>query len=347
MSRAEDPTRGRLWPPSACRVRRSAASDALHSRAMTTSHELGPAARTALADHRFLVIGARGQLGTELMNLLAEYGLEKPAVVGVDVDEIDITDADSSRSVIDEWLSASTPGTPVVINAAAYTAVDAAESDEQKAYAVNADGPRNVAEAIDGRCRLIHVSTDYTFAGDAAEPYRPDDETQPRTAYGRTKDAGDKAIREIAPQTAYVVRTAWVYGAYGPNFVKTMLRLSGEHDTLTVVDDQVGSPTWTRHLAIGLLELAVSDAPAGYYHCTGGEQCSWFEFTRAIFEQNGLDPQRVQPTTSDAFVRPAPRPPYSVLSHDEWDAAGLSPMPSWRAALVEAFERDAEALRKG
>lgn len=319
----------------------------LHSVAMTTSHEIAPAALSALADHRFLVIGARGQLGTELMNLLAESGLSGSAVVGVDVGEIDITDPGSTRSVIDRWLAASTPGTPVVINAAAYTAVDAAETDEQKAYAVNADGPRNIAKAIDGRCRLIHVSTDYTFAGDAGEPYRPLDATEPKTAYGRTKDAGDKAIRELAPQTAYVVRTAWVYGAYGPNFVKTMLRLAGEKDTLAVVEDQVGSPTWTRHLAIGLLELAVSDAPAGYYHCTGGEQCSWFEFTRAIFELDGLDPDRVQPTTSDAFVRPAPRPPYSVLSHDEWDAAGLSPMPSWRAALAEAIERDGEALRNG
>lgn len=291
------------------------------------------------------MIGHRGQLGTELMNLLAEHGLSDPAVVGADRDEVDITDPADTRRLIDEWLAADDPGVPVVINAAAYTAVDDAESDEDTAHAVNADGPRNIADAIGGRCRLIHVSTDYTFAGDASEPYRPDDPTDPKTAYGRTKDAGDKAIRQIAPESAYVVRTAWVYGAYGPNFVKTMVRLAGEKDTLSVVDDQVGSPTWTRHLAIGLLELAVSDAPAGYYHCTGGGQCSWFEFTRAIFELNGLDAERVQPTTSDAFVRPAPRPAYSVLSAAEWADAGLSAMPGWRVALAEAFERDGEALR--
>lgn len=314
---------------------------------MTTSHPLPPALVSALADHRFLVIGARGQLGTELMNLLAAHGVREPAAVGVDIGDIDITDAESTRSVIEAWLAQTTPGTPVVINAAAYTAVDNAESDEATALKVNGDGPRNIAAAIDGRCRLIHVSTDYTFAGDASAPYRPDEQTDPKTAYGRTKDAGDKAIRELAPDSAYVVRTAWVYGAYGPNFVKTMLRLAGSNDTLNVVDDQVGSPTWTRHLAIGLLELAVGDVPAGYYHCTGGGQCTWFEFTRAIFDENGLDPERVQPTTSDAYVRPAPRPAYSVLSADEWASAGLTPMPDWRSGLAEAFTRDGAALREG
>ena len=311
---------------------------------MSTSHDLSPSAVTALPGYRFLVIGAQGQLGTELMNLLASHGVREPQAVGVDIDQIDITDPDSTKQVVEQFLQQG-PGLPVVINAAAYTAVDNAESDEQTAYKVNADGPRNIAAAIDGRCKLIHVSTDYTFAGDASEPYKPTDETVPKTAYGRTKDAGDKAIRELSPDTAYVVRTAWVYGAYGPNFVKTMLRLADQNDTLSVVEDQVGSPTWTRHLAISLLELAVSEAPAGYYHCTGGGQCSWFDFTRAIFEINGLDPERVTPTTSDAFVRPAPRPAYSVLSLTEWADAGLPPMPDWRAALTEAFERDGQALK--
>ena len=312
---------------------------------MSTSHDLSPSAVTALSGHRFLVIGAQGQLGTELMNLLASHGLRDAQVTGVDVDQIDITDAESTKTVIDGFLKPRGPGVPIVINAAAYTAVDNAESNEQTAYQVNAEGPRNIATSIDGRCKLIHVSTDYTFAGDAAEPYKPTDQTVPQTAYGRTKDAGDKAIRELAPDTAYVVRTAWVYGAYGPNFVKTMLRLAEQNDTLSVVNDQVGSPTWTRHLAISLLALAVSDAPAGYYHCTGGGQCSWFDFTQAIFETNGLDPKRVEPTTSDAFVRPAPRPAYSVLSLTEWADAGLPPMPDWRAALTEAFERDGQALK--
>lgn len=302
-----------------------------------------PTAIAALASHRFLVIGAQGQLGTEMTKLLAGYGVDD--VVGVDRAEIDITDAASTDEVIGRWLAADSARTPVIVNAAAFTAVDAAESDEATAYRVNADGPRNIASSAAGRCRIIHVSTDYTFAGDASEPYRPTDATDPKTAYGRTKDAGDKALRELAPETGYVVRTAWVYGAYGANFVKTMLRLAGSNDTLSVVDDQVGSPTWTRHLAIGLLELAVSDAPAGYYHCTGGDHCSWFEFTRAIFAENDLDPKRVEPTTSEAFVRPAPRPAYSVLSGAEWAGAGLTPMPGWRQALTEAFERDGDALR--
>lgn len=302
---------------------------------------LESAAHRDISAYRWLITGAAGQLGTEIVRLLRPSG-DVRALARAD---LDLTDRAAVQAVVDDWLAEPGDLRPVVINTAAYTAVDAAETDEDTALAVNGDGPRNLASAIAGRARLIHVSTDYVFAGDAATPYAVDAPAEPRTAYGRTKLVGDRAVREIAPDTGYVVRTAWVYGAHGPNFVKTMAKLSRDRQTLQVVNDQLGSPTWTYDLARGLIELAMSDAPAGNYHCTGGGQTTWFDFTRAIFDELGLDPQRVEPTTSDAFVRPAPRPAFSVLSQTEWAAAGLTPMPDWRVALHAAFERDGAALR--
>jgi dTDP-4-dehydrorhamnose reductase len=226
----------------------------------------------------------------------------------------------------------------VVVNAAAYTAVDAAEADEDAAYRANATGPAVLAAALGGtKTRLIHVSTDYVFAGDADRPYDVDDPTGPKSAYGRTKLAGELAVRELLPDAACVVRTAWVYGAVGGNFVKTMTRLERERDTVSVVDDQRGSPTWSADLAAGLVELGRSSAPAGVYHCTNGGDTTWFGLTRAIFEELGADPSRVQPTTTDALPRPAPRPAYSVLSDAAWRAAGLTPLRPWRDALRAAF----------
>ena len=167
--------------------------------------------------------------------------------------------------------------------------------------------------------------------------------TAPRSAYGRTKLAGELAVRELAPEHGYVVRTAWVYGATGSNFVKTMARLERDRDTLEVVDDQRGSPTWSADLARGLVQLAGSDAAPGIYHCTGSGETSWFGLARAVFDELGADPERVRPTTTDKFPRPAPRPAYSVLSDAAWRAAGLSPLPHWRAALRQAFAEDRAA----
>ncbi len=222
-----------------------------------------------------------------------------------------------------------------MINAAAYTAVDAAEADEAAAYLSNATAPALLAAAVARHGgRLIHVSTDYVFAGDATTPYEVDAPTAPKSAYGRTKLAGELAVRELLPDRGYVVRTAWVYGATGANFVKTMARLEGDRDTVSVVDDQRGSPTWSADLAAGLIELARSDVAAGIYHCTNTGDTTWFGFTQAIFEELGADPARVLPTTTDAFPRPAPRPSYSVLSNQAWVAAGLTPLPHWRTALA-------------
>lgn len=228
----------------------------------------------------------------------------------------------------------------VVVNCAAWTAVDDAETREDEALAINGDGPRNLAAACARTgAVLLHVSTDYVFAGDATTPYAEDAPTAPRSAYGRTKLAGEKAV--LATERGYVVRTAWLYGAGGPNFVRTMIKLEGVKDTLDVVDDQRGQPTWSADLAGLLVELGhgalAGTAPAGVYHGTSSGETTWHGFTQEIFRLLGADPDRVRPTTSDAFVRPAPRPAYSVLGHGRFAEAGIEPLRDWRTALTEAF----------
>jgi len=289
---------------------------------------------------RWLIAGAGGQLGSDLARVLRDQGVPDSHVLAASSSQLDIT---SSRSI----AAAFTDFDPtVVLNAAAYTAVDKAETDEERAFAVNASGPALLAAAaVRTGARLLHVSTDYVFSGDAGEPYPVDAPPDPRSAYGRTKLAGELAVRELAPDLGYVVRTAWVYGASGANFVKTMARLEGAHDTVQVVDDQRGSPTWSADLARGLVALARSGAAPGTYHCTGSGDTTWHGFTRAIFEELGADPARVLPTTTDKFPRPAPRPAYSVLSASGWLGAGLTPMPHWRDALRHAFAEDAAAYR--
>jgi dTDP-4-dehydrorhamnose reductase len=191
------------------------------------------------------------------------------------------------------------------------------------------------------------VSTDYVFAGDATEPYPEDGPINPINAYGRSKLAGERAVLETLPETGYVVRTAWLYGRHGKNFVTTMLRLAQERETLDVVDDQLGQPTWSLDLArriVELAELGEAGAPAGVYHGTNSGQTTWYGLAREIFAEAGLDAGRVRPTTSDRFVRPAKRPAYSVLGHDRWAAAGLPPLRHWKEALREALPGLREAI---
>jgi dTDP-4-dehydrorhamnose reductase len=284
---------------------------------------------------RYLVTGAGGQLGADLLRVLAGSPDE---VVGLTRAQLDVTSAAAvEKAVVDARPD-------VVLNAAAYTAVDAAEADEATALAVNAEGPANLARvcALHGG-QLVHVSTDYVFAGDATTPYEVGAPTGPRSAYGRTKLAGEQAVRELLPERTWVVRTAWVYGETGGNFVKTMARLAREQDTLDVVDDQYGSPTWSRDLAAGLVALAAATrAPGGgpspgTYHCTNSGGTTWYGLARAVFAEIGADPERVRPTSTDAVPRPAPRPAYSVLSDASWRAAGLPPARPWRDALHAAF----------
>jgi dTDP-4-dehydrorhamnose reductase len=283
---------------------------------------------------RWLIVGAGGQLGTDLMRVLNGHH-----VVGLTRRDLDITDTDAVARAV----AAVVPS--VIVNAAAYTAVDAAETDEAAAFTANVTAPAALAAAAaTAGARFVHVSTDYVFAGDATVPYDEAAATGPKSAYGRTKLAGEQAVFAELPD-AYVVRTAWVYGASGANFVKTMARLEGERETVSVVDDQRGSPTWSHDLARGLVALGSSGAAGGIYHCTSTGETTWFGFTRAIFEELGADPERVLPTTTAAFPRPAPRPAYSVLGNRRWIQAGLPSMPHWRAALHDAFASAPDELR--
>ena len=286
---------------------------------------------------RWLITGARGQLGTDVRRALA--GEHVTALAQAD---LDITDVAAVADAVAHFAP------DIVVNAAAYTAVDAAEADEDAALRVNAGGPAAIAAALNGRTtKLIQVSTDYVFAGDGQQPYEVDDPAEPKSAYGRTKLAGEHAVRAALPDSSYVVRTAWLYGAHGHNFVETMVRLSAERPTVSVVDDQRGAPTWTEDLAAALVELAHSDAAPGVYHCTNSGDTTWFGFAQAIFEELGADPARVLPITSDVFARAAPRPAYSVLSDRAWRGAGLSPMRHWRHALHAAWGTKAWAPTLG
>ncbi len=282
---------------------------------------------------RWLVTGANGQLGHDLMDILPAAG---HIAVGLDLPEIDITDPESVADAL------STHRPDVVVNAAAYTAVDAAEQHEPTALQVNGAGPAVLAAAIAADPELaatvlVQVSTDYVFDGTARRPYPEDATPNPASAYGRTKLVGEEAVRLALPERHYIVRTAWLYGAHGANFVKTMLRLEAAHETVSVVDDQYGQPTWSRDLANQIEVLVTAAAPAGIYHGTASGATNWYGFTQRIFDLAGHNPERVLPTSTAAFPRPAPRPAYSVLGHDRWTAVGLPAMRSWDEALGEAL----------
>ena len=297
-----------------------------------------------------LVPGAGGQLSTDLLELVR--GERNAFARGLTIDDLDVTDPFAVKDMVTTWARLLRSDSPdhelVVINAAAYTAVDRAESDEDAAYAVNATAPALLAQACQSvGARLIHVSTDYVFPGDrvGGPPYDVDDPTGPTNAYGRTKLAGEQAVRELHPDGGYVVRTAWLYGAGGANIVKTMARLERERETVAFVADQHGSPTWSRDLAAALIALARSPAPAGTYHCTNAGQTTWHGLAQAVFTELGADPARVAPSTTADYPTPASRPAYSVLSPRAWESAGLPPMQGWREALAQAFATTGAAFR--
>ena len=288
-----------------------------------------------MSERRWLIIGHLGMLGTDLMSVLAERD-----VTGVDRPDIDITVASSVDGVV--------TGYDVVVNCAAYTAVDDAESHEDIAHAVNAEGPANSATACARiGARMVHISTDYVFAGTATEPYAEDSPLDPRSAYGRTKAAGEQQVRGILPTDSLILRTAWLYGAHGPNFVRTMMGLEASRDTLDVVNDQRGQPTWAHDLAARIVASVDANIAPGVYHATSSGDTTWFGLTRRIFDKLGADPERVRPTTTDVFPRPAPRPRYSVLGHRGWEAAGLSPLPHWSDALDAAWPELMAASQRG
>jgi dTDP-4-dehydrorhamnose reductase len=274
-----------------------------------------------------LVTGAGGMLGRDLQAALAGQDVRAAARA-----DLDITDADAVHAAV--------AGVDVVINAAAWTDVDGAETNAEAAAAINGFGAGVLATACARHgARLLHVSTDYVFPGSVAgDPatapgYREDDPTGPRTQYGIGKLAGEQAVLAAGGS---VVRTAWLYGEHGKNFVRTMLTLERDREFLDVVDDQWGQPTWTRDLADRLVALGTAGAQTGVFHVTGSGRTTWCGLAREVFAAVGADPARVRPTTTDKFPRPAPRPAFSVLAHDAMLAAGLAAMPPWADSVRAA-----------
>ncbi|MEA2250991.1 MAG: dTDP-4-dehydrorhamnose reductase [Solirubrobacteraceae bacterium] len=264
---------------------------------------------------RLLVTGARGMLGRAVCAAAARLGHD---VVGLSRAELDVTDADHVRRVV----AAAEPR--AVVNCAAWTDVDGAEMAEGAATAINGAGAGNVARAAtEVGARLVHVSTDYVFDGAKETPWVESDPVGPIGAYGRSKLAGELEVAAAAPEHA-VVRTAWLFGAGGRNFVDTMLALGGERDEVTVVTDQTGSPTWSVHLAEAVVELAERRGDVGIFHAAGAGACSWYELAVEVFDRAGMS-CRVRPTTSERFARPAPRPAYSVLASERDEAPVLPP----------------------
>jgi dTDP-4-dehydrorhamnose reductase len=277
---------------------------------------------------RWLVTGAGGMLGQDVVAALTAAGEQG---TGFGRSKVDITDWATVREYVGRFAG---PG-GVVVNCAAWTAVDDAEATEAAAFTVNAVGPQLLARACaQVGARLVQISTDYVFSGTADQPYPVDAPIAPQSAYGRTKAAGEWAVRAELPEH-WIVRTAWLYGD-GPSFVRTMGRLERSRDVVDVVDDQHGQPTWTRDLASRIVELVQAGVPYGVYHGTAAGQTSWHGLASAVFGLVGASTDRVHRTTSAAFVRPAPRPAYSVLDHSRWAEVGLKPMRPWDEALREA-----------
>ena len=286
-----------------------------------------------MAKRTAIVTGARGQLGTDLVRVLAGMGWQ---VYGPGREELDFTDPDA----VEREFARIRPD--AVIHAGAYTAVDAAEEDYGGAFLVNAFGTRNIAlEAERYGAKLVYVSTDYVFDGTGSEPYGEYDRTSPGNVYGESKLAGEKFALRLSSRT-FVVRTSWVYGLGGGNFVKTMLKLAETRDTISVVNDQIGSPTYTVDLAVCIARLLETER-YGIYHAAGGGQCSWYEFAQAIFRRAGLNVW-LKPVTTAEFPRPARRPAYSVLGQAELAEAGLPPMRGWEDALDAFFQEREHAL---
>ncbi len=283
---------------------------------------------------RWVIVGAAGMLGADMVARLrrpeggSTTGGTADTVVALDRAALDVTDAAACRAAV--------AGADVVVNCAAYTRVDDAETAEALAFAVNAVGAQNLAEACAAAdARLVHISTDYVFAGDGVEPYDEAALLAPRGAYGRTKAAGEWAVRATGGD-ALVVRTAWLYGARGGCFPRTIARAAAQRGALEVVDDQRGQPTWTADVADLVVRLVEARAAGGVYHATSSGQASWWEFAREVVAAAGLDPAIVAPTTSERFPRPAPRPAYSVLGHGALRAAGVEPIGDWRERWAAA-----------
>jgi dTDP-4-dehydrorhamnose reductase len=286
----------------------------------------------------WLITGGSGQLGLAMQTELIIRGID---FVATNSSELDITNPLSVNQLINFTMPT------IIVNAAAWTDVDGAETNESAAYSVNALGPQYLAVAASKiGARFVHISTDYVFSGDASAPWSESAEHNPQSVYGSTKSEGEKFVLTTLPLNSYVVRTAWLYSPEGKNFAKTItnlaLRNSGE---VKVVNDQLGQPTYAGDLAKQIVELVLSEAPAGIYHGTNSGQATWFEFAQAIFGIAGVDVSRVIPVSTTEFPRPAKRPAYSVLGHDAWAGTSVPEMRNWEIALEKAMPAIISAVK--
>lgn len=271
---------------------------------------------------KVLVTGVKGQLGYDVVKELEKRGIEP---VGVDIEEMDITQADSVDKVIKEAAP------DAVIHCAAYTAVDAAEENVALCRKVNAEGPRNIAKVCkELDIKMIYISTDYVFSGEGERPWEPEDERAPKSVYGQTKYEGELAVQELLDKY-FIVRIAWVFGINGNNFVKTMINLSRKYDTIRVVNDQFGSPTYTYDLSKLLVDMVLTDK-YGVYHATNEGICSWYEFACEIFKKAGKD-VKVIPVTTEEYGAKAGRPANSRMSKEKLTENGFKKLPPWENAL--------------
>lgn len=267
--------------------------------------------------------GVKGQLGHDVVNELANRGID---FVGVDVEEMDITNPDQVQSVITESMA------DAVIHCAAFTAVDAAEDNSEICHKVNVDGTRNIARVCkELGLKMIYISTDYVFNGLGTKPWSTDDEREPLNAYGQSKYEGELAVQELLSQY-FIVRISWVFGFNGKNFVKTMLNIGQTRNEITVVNDQFGSPTYTLDLAVLLVDMVFSDK-YGVYHATNEGICSWYDFACEIFKQAGMDHVTVLPVDSSVYPAKAKRPSNSRMSKDKLTEMGFERLPEWKDAL--------------
>ena len=268
----------------------------------------------------WLVTGAFGMLGREVQTTLDEHGIEHTSVGHGELDLID--DVAVARAVA---------GHDVVLNCAAWTAVDLAESCEDEVFEINAVAAGRLARAAyDAGALMVQMSTDYVFDGTARSPYDEDAQLHPQSAYGRSKAAGEAAVRNAAPGRHLIMRTGWLYGAHGPCFPRTIVRQVRQLGAVDVVDDQVGQPTWTRDVADLLVRLVGADAPSGPWHATSAGETSWFRFAREVVATAGLSPDLVRPVDSATIRRDAVRPAYSVLGHDRLVRHGIEPIGPWQ-----------------
>jgi len=282
-----------------------------------------------------VVCGSGGMLATDVSEIFSQRGHQ---VIDLSIEDLDITKLEAVRLK----LKALQPD--LVFNAAGYTNVDGCESDPDLAYQVNCLGIRNLAIAADElEAAIVHISTDYVFGGKANQPYREYDAVNPRSIYGKSKLDGELMVRQHC-RRHYIIRTAWLFGYHGNNFVRTMLRLAKEREVLRVVNDQRGSPTYTKDLAEAITKLIQTPA-YGTYHLTNSDSCTWFTFTQEILQLAGINNVRIEPITSEQLNRPAERPRYSVLDNYVWRLDGHQELRSYREALIAYLAE--ESLLKG